>query len=320
MRRRGFMLSSGAAAAGWPRLSGAAPVGHVRRLKVLSAIPRNDPQAELLFAVLYERLRQAGWVRGRNLDVEFHWSGSDVARASQLATDLAQTKPEAFLAVGASALAAAQQATRIVPVIFTLLGEPVDLEALAHLAGPGSNLAGIADFESAPVDRWMELLTACAPHLRRVALIASTRAVGIRLGSASLPVVPIEAHGIEVIINAIERFAGEPDAGLAILPSGFDAAHLDAISAVAAHHRLPSVSSDRRFARCGGLISYGANTVEIYKRVALYIDRILRGTTPSQLEVGRPTVFDLVVNRRTAKALGLHVPLSIIAGADEVIG
>ena len=174
MKRRGFMLSSGAAAAGWPRFSGADPFGHVRRLKVLSAIPKKDPQAELLMAVLSDRLQQTGWVRGRNLDVEFHWIGSDTASAAQLASELAQTKLEAFLAVGAAALSAAQQATRTVRVIFTLLGEPVDLNALADMAEPGSNLAGITDFESAPVDRWMGLLTACAPHLRRVALIAST--------------------------------------------------------------------------------------------------------------------------------------------------
>ncbi len=320
MRRRDFMLSSGVAAACWPRASGAAPRDHVRRLKVLSAIPRNDPQAELLLAVLHERLRQSGWVRGRNLDVDYHWIGSDIVRAGQLAAELAQTEPEAFLTIGAAALSAAQQATRTVPVIFTLLGEPVDLGALASLAAPGSNLTGFADFAGAPLKRWLDLLVACVPGLRRVALIAGPQPAGIRLVSASPQVLRIETRSVAAINDAIERFADEPDGGLAVLPEGFDAAHLDAITAAATRHRLPTVSSDRRFARGGGLISYGVDVAEIYSRAALYIDRILRGTGPSQLEVGRPTVFDLVVNLRTAKALGLNVPPSILACADEVIG
>jgi ABC-type uncharacterized transport system substrate-binding protein len=303
----------------WPRVSGADPGDYVRRLKVLSAIPRNDPQVELLLAVLHERLRQSGWVNGRKLDVEYCWIGSNVVRAGQLAAELAQEEPEAFLTVGAAALSAAQQATRIVPVVFILLGEPVDLGALASLVPPGSNLTGFADFEGAPLKRWLELLAACVPGLRRVALIAGPQAEGIRFVSASAQVVPIETSNVAAINNAIERFADEPNGSLAILPEGFDAAQLDAITAAAARHRLPTVSSDRRFARGGGLISYGVDVAEIYGRAALYIDRILRGTRPSQLEVGRPTIFDLVVNLRTAKALGLNVPPSILARADEVI-
>jgi putative ABC transport system substrate-binding protein len=314
------MLSSGAVAVGGPRFSSAASGGHVRRLEILSAIPRNDAQSELLLAVLCERFRQGGWVLGRDLHVGFHWVGSDMARADRLATELAQTKPEALLAVGAAALSAAQQATRIVPIIFTLPGDQVDVEALAGLDWPGTNLAGIADFESASLKRWLELLAACAPRLGHVALIVSTRVADYRLVPDWMPVVPIEAHSVAAITGTIEDLAGEPDTGLAILPNGFDAAHLDAIAAVAARHRLPAVSSDPRFARCGGLISYGANAADIYQRVALYIDLVLRGTKPSQLEIGRPIVFDLVVNLRTAKALGLHVPPSIIACADEVIG
>ena len=206
------------------------------------------------------------------------------------------------------------------PIIFTLPGDQVDVEALADLDWPGTNLAGIADFESASLKRWLELLAACAPRLRRVALVVSARVAGYRLVPNGMPVVPIETRSVAAIAGAIEGLAVEPDTGLAILPNGFDAAHLDAITAVAARHRLPTISSDPRFARCGGLISYGANVADIYQRVALYIDLVLRGTKPSQLEMGRPIVFDLVVNLRTAKALGLRVPPSIIACADEVIG
>lgn len=314
------MLSSGAVAAGGFRVASAAPVGHLRRLEILSVIPRNDAQSELLLAVLCEHFRQGGWVSGRDLDIGFHWIGSDMARAGRLASELAQTGPEAFLAVGAAALSAAQQATRIVPIIFTLPGDQVDVEALADLDWPGTNLAGIADFESASLKRWLELLAACAPRLRRVALVVSARVAGYRLVPNGMPVAPIETRSVAAIAGAIEGLAGEPDTGLAILPNGFDAAHLDAITAVAARHRLPAISSDPRFARCGGLISYGANVADIYQRLALYIDLVLRGTKPSQLEMGRPIVFDLVINLRTAKALGLCVPPSIIACADEVIG
>jgi putative ABC transport system substrate-binding protein len=313
------MLSSGAVAAGGIRVSSAAPVGPLRRLEILSEIPKNDPQSGLLLAVLCERFRQGGWVSGRNLDIGFHWVGADMADAGRLATELAQTKPEAFLAVGAAALSAAQQATRIVPIIFTLPGDQMDVEALADLDWPGTNLAGIADFESASLKRWLELLSACAPRLRRVVLIVSTRIAGHRLVPNWMPVVPIETHSVAAITGAIEGLTGEPDTGLAILPNGFDNAHLDAITAVAARHRLPAISSDPRFARCGGLIAYGANVADIYQRVALYIDLVLRGTKPSQLEMGRPIVFDLVVNLRTAKALGLRVPSSVIGRADEVI-
>jgi len=302
----------------WPRTSGAAPRAQVRRLEVLSSISRNDPQAELLLAVLHERLWQSGWVRGRNLDVHYHWVGSDIVRASQIAAELAE--PDAFLAVGTPALSAAQQVTRTVPVIFTLLDDPVDLGVLASLAARSSNLAGFADFAGAPLNRWVEFLAACAPGLRRVALVGGPQAASLRPASTSVQVVPIEARGVATINDAIGRFADEPGGGLAILPEGFDAAQLDAITAAAARHRLPTVSSDRRFARGGGLISYGVDVAEIYGRAALYIDLILRGTRPSQLEVGRPTTFDLVVNLRTAKALGLNVPPSILARADEVIG
>ena len=314
------MLSSGAVAAGGIRVSSAAPVGPLRRLEILSAIPRNDPQSELLLAVLCERFRQGGWVCGRDLDIGFHWVGSDMAHAGRLASELAQTKPEAFLAVGAAALSAAQQATRIVPIIFTLPGDQVDVEALADLDWPGTNLAGIADFESASLKRWLELLAACAPRLRRVALIVSTRVAGIGLcqtGCRSYPSkhtmsrrLPVRSRALQANRIPAWRFCQTASIPPILTRSLRSRPAIDCLT----------ISSDPRFARCGGLISYGANVADIYQRVALYIDLVLRGTKPSQLEMGRPIVFDLVVNLRTAKALGLRVPPSIIACADEVIG
>jgi putative ABC transport system substrate-binding protein len=327
MRRREFIAGLGSAMA-WPLNARAQPAERVRRIGALMAGDENDPFAKLRLSAFTGALADLGWTDGRNVRMDIRWAAADVDRMQPLAKELVDLHPDIILANATPATVAVQRETRMIPIVFVDVGDPVAGGLVAGLNQPGGNITGFAILEASIVGKWLELLSEIAPGLKRAAIMFNpdTAPVSVYMPSfetaaRSLKIVPITApvHSdveIEMTINALGR---EPRGGLVVMPDLFMVAHRTPIISAAARNNVPVVYSLSAFARDGGLLSYGTDQVDTWRRAAPYVDRILRGTKPAELPVQMPTKFQIAVNLKTAKALGLAIPPNLLAIADEVI-
>jgi putative ABC transport system substrate-binding protein len=326
MRRREFItLLSGAAA--WPLAARAQQVEQVRRIGMLFGQTPNDPAVPPRIAAFRQALQQLGWTEGRNLRIDTRWSSDNADDTRKYAAELVGFVPDVILSSGTIASVAVQQATRTVPIVFTLVVDPVGGGIVDSLARPGGNATGFMTFEYSLSGKWLELLKEIAPSVKRAAVLRDHLSAGVgQFGaiqnaapSFGMEVSPINVRNAGEIERAVAAFARSPNGGLIVTGSTSAAVHRDLIITLAARHKLPAVFSNRQFIVNGGLTSYGTDYVDQFRSAAGYVDRILKGEKPADLPVQGPTKYDLVINLKTAKALGLEVPPTLLARADEVI-
>jgi putative ABC transport system substrate-binding protein len=327
IRRREFITLLGGAAA-WPLAAHAQQGDRVRRIGWLGGGDENDPEPKRRVSGFTQALAGLGWTDGRNVRMDLRWGGGDINRIRALAQELVRSQPDIILTGGTLATAAVQRETRTIPIVFANVSDPVASGIVARLDRPGGNTTGFGILEASLGGKWLELLSEIAPGLKRAAIMfnpdtapASAYMPSLETAARSLKVVPIPAPvhsgaGIETAITALGR---EPGGGLVVMPDGFTETHRAPIISAAARNKVPAVYTQSNFAREGGLLSYGNDPVDTFRRAATYVDRILRGEKPGDLPVQFPTKFEMVVNLKTAKALGLAVPPSILLRADEQI-
>jgi putative ABC transport system substrate-binding protein len=326
MRRREFLGILGGAAA-WPVASKAQQAERVCRVGMLSILGSDDPEAQARRAVFEQTLQQLGWTVGRDLKIETRQIGADLDSLRRYAAELVALAPDVIFSIGSVPLAALQQATRTIPIVFVSVTDPVGAGFVESMAHPGGNSTGFSNFEYSMSGKWAELLKQIAPHVTRaVVLRDSTSAAGIgqfavvRSVAQSLGVelTPVNVRDTDEIERAVVAFARSGNGGV-IVTAGGTAAHRKLIISLAARYKLPSVYPYRYYAVDGGLISYGPNTHDQIRRAAGYVDRILKGEKPADMPVQAPTKYELIINLKAAKALGLTIPQSLLATADEVI-
>ena len=326
MKRRQFITLLGGAAAAWP-FAASAQQQNTRRVGVLMNLSERDPDAQDVVAAFVKELQRLGWSDGRNVRIDMRWGGGDRERYRRLAAELAGLAPDAVVAVTTDVVAALQRASQATPIVFVAVIDPIGSGLVASMARPDGNATGFTVFEYAIAAKWLELLKEIAPSLTRIAVLRDANvASGIGQFAAIQTVAPIgtelSAIGVrnaDEVENAVAALGRDPKGGLIVTASGFGANHPQLIAMLAARHNVPAVYPFRYFARAGGLICYGPNYPDQYRRAASYIDRILRGEKPADLPVQAPTKYELVINLKTAKALGLNVPDTLLARADEVI-
>jgi putative ABC transport system substrate-binding protein len=324
-RRETITLLGGAAA--WPLAARAQRGDRVRRIGVLVGFDENDPDGKLRYSAITQVLAGLGWTDGRNVRIDLRWAGDDNNRIRALAQELVGSQPDIIVTGAIPVTAAVQRETRTIPIVFVTGGDPVAGGLVLRLDRPGGNVTGFALYEASLGGKWLELLSEIAPGLKRAAIMFNpdTNAVSVyrpsfETAARSLKVVPITApvHSDAEIETAITALGREPGGGL-VVPGGFTLTHRASIISAAARNNVPAVYARSEFVRDGGLLSYGPDPVDNWRRAASYVDRILRGEKPGDLPVQFPTKFEMVVNRKTATALGLTVPNSILVRADEVI-
>jgi putative ABC transport system substrate-binding protein len=329
MRRREVITLIGGAALAWPLAARAQQPGAMRRIGVLMGWSENDPEFRSRLAAFVQVLAQSGWAEGRNLRVDVRWTNGDVQRAGVLAKELVALQPDVILVGTTPATAALQRETRTIPIVFAIVSDPVGAGFVASLPRPGGNITGFINVEATMGGKWVELLKEIAPRLRRVAIMFNpdTAPGGgsyylgpFEAAARSLGVEPTQArvHSDAEIESAIAAL-GREQAGLVMMDDSFVAVHRKTIISQAARNNVPAIFSNIYVPGEGGLISYGINSVDLFRRAAGYVDRILRGAKSADLPVQLPTKFDLIINLKTAQALGLDVPLSLQQRADEVI-
>ena len=327
MRRREFIAGLGSAAA-WPLAARAQQPDRMRRIGVLGGYAANDPEIAPRVAALQQGLEGLGWSVGRNVQIEYRWAGGDTDRIRAYATELVTQSSDLILTSTTPTLRALQQATRTIPIVFVAISDPVGDGFVASLAHPGGNITGFSSHDPAMAGKWLELLKECAPGIVRVAIIfnpdTAPHSVYLPLINAAAPVFSVKLIEAAVrnateIETVIADLGGQPGGGLIVMPDASNAVHRQLILALAAQHRVPAIFYRRYFATSGGLMSFGADDVDQHRRAATYMDRILKGAKPADLPVQQPTKFELVINLKTAKSLGLEVPHSLLARADEVI-
>jgi putative tryptophan/tyrosine transport system substrate-binding protein len=328
MRRREFITLLGGATAAWPMEAHAQQGERMRRIGVLMNLGSDDPQSKVRIAAFIQELQQLGWIDRRNVRIETRWSAGDLNRARRYATELVTLTPDVILADGGTTVGPLQKVTRTVPLVFVNVTDPVAAGFVDSLARPGGNASGFTLFEYAIGTKWLELLKEIAPAVMRVAVFYNPALASGRgqLGEiqAAAPSFRMELRPIDVRDNGeIERtitvFARSLNGSLLVTANSLADLHREMIITLAARFRLPAVYPFRYYATSGGLISYGPDLVDPYRRAAAYVDRILRGDKPADLPVQNPTKYELVINLKTAKALGLTVPGTVLARADEVI-
>ena len=327
MRRREFMTVLGGAAIGWP-LAARAQGERMRRIGVLMGIAESDPARQSFVTAFTEALQELGWSSGRNIHIEYRWGAGDAERIRDFARELVEMQLDLIVGHTTPVVAALKAQTRTIPIVFTQVSDPVGSGFIDGFAKPGGNITGFTNLESSMSSKLVELLKEVAPTITRVAVMFNPdtapdrgsyflRPVEAAAPSLHVEVIPAPVHNDAEIEAAITTLA--PATGLIVMPDVFILAHREQILALADRHRLPAAYAYRLFAASGGLLSYGTDLADLFRRAAPYVDRILNGTKPAELPVQQPTKFELVINLRTAKALGLNVPLSLQAGADEVI-
>ena len=327
LKRREFISLLGGVAAAWPLAARAQQAGGVRRIGVLMNLASEDAEGQARLAAFHQGLQQLGWTVGRNVQIDYRWGAGNADRIRKFAAELVALAPDLILSTGSPSVAALQQATRSVPIVFVLVVDPVSSGFVDSLARPGGNITGFAWAEYSIGGKWLELLKEIAPGMTRAAVIrdAALTAGGGQLGviQAVAPSVramtPVNVRDAGEIERAITAFARSPTGGLIVTGSTLAAVHRDLIVTLAARHKLPAVYFARYFVAVGGLISYGPGLVDQYRHAASYVDRILKGEKPADLPVQAPTKYELVINLQTARALGLEVPPTLLARADEVI-
>jgi putative ABC transport system substrate-binding protein len=328
MRRREFITLIGGAAAAWPIVARAQQPDRMRRIGALLPATADNAEFQARVGAFLQELALLGWTIGRNVRIDIRWATTKAAEIRRHAAELAALAPDVILASGASTVGPLLQATRTVPIVFPIVGDPVGAGFVDSLARPGGNATGFMNFEYGMGGKWLELLKQIAPNVMRAAVLRNPatptgvaqfgviQAVAPSLGVVVSPVNLRDAGEIE---RAVTAFARAGRGGLIVTPSALAGRHRDLIIILAARHKLPAVYFERYYVAAGGLISYGPNFINQFRRAARYVDRILKGEKPTDLPVQAPTKYEVVINLKTAKALGITVPPTLLARADEVI-
>ena len=329
MRRREFITLLGGAAAAWPLAARAQQPGEIRRIGVLMASAADDSESQARIAAFLQGLQQLGWADGRNVRIDTRWATTNANDIHRHAAELAALAPDVLLAgTGTATVSALLQATRTVPIVFVTVIDPVGAGFVASLAQPGGNATGFTIYEYSMSGKWLELLKEIAPRVTRAAVlrdpavasgIGQFGAVQIVAPSLGVQVSPVDVRDAGEIERAVTAFARGLNGGLIVTAGALTISHRQPIIAFAARHKLPAVYPASFHVTAGGLISYGPDVIDQFRRAAGYVDRILKGEKPADLPVQAPTKYELVINLKTAKALGLDIPQSVLARADEVI-
>jgi ABC-type uncharacterized transport system substrate-binding protein len=330
MRRREFITVVGGAAVSWPLAARAQQPDRIRRIGVLMGYAESDSEGQAFVAAFREGLQKLGWVENRNMRIDYRWATSDDPDSIQrFAKELVALQPDLILSNNTPTTAATLQQTRAIPIIFALINDPIGGGFVASLARPGGNATGFIAFEGSMAGKWLELLKEIAPRVTRVAFLFNPATAPyaeyflspFKTAAASFAVEGIAApvHDSSEVESVVAAHAREPNGGLIVMPSAFSTIHRMEITSLAARFSLPTVYPFRFFTELGGLLSYGNDFLDNFRRAASYVDRILKGAKPSELPVQAPVKFELVINLKTAKALGLDVPSFLRQRADEVI-
>jgi putative ABC transport system substrate-binding protein len=328
MRRRDFVCLLGGAAAAWPLAASAQQPERMRRIGVLMNLAADDPESQARIVAFSQGLAELGWTVGRNMRIDIRYAAADADRFRRYASELVALAPAVILASTNLSVTALQQATRTVPIVFVVVVDPVGSGYVAGLARPGGNITGFTLYEFGIATKWLELLKEIAPRVTRAAVlrdpavtagVAEFAAIQSVAPSFRVELSPVDVRDTAEIERAVAEFARESNGGLIATPSPSQAVHRELIIALAARHKLPAVYAQRYMVSGGGLISYGPDNIDQYRHAAGYVDRILKGEKPADLPVQAPTKYELAINLKTAKALGLEVPPTLLARADEVI-
>ena len=327
MRRREFIRLLGGAAAAWPLVVWAQQLTGTRRIGVLMNFRSDASEGQARIAVFAQALQKLGWTDGDNVRTDIRWAADDMELFRKYSKELVELNPDVILASAGQSVAELQRATRSVPIVFANVVDPVGAGYVTSLARPGGNMTGFTSFEYRIAGKWLELLKQIAPRVTRIAVIRDPAyAAGIgqfaaiqTAASSALELSVIDPRDANELKRALEAFAREPNGGLIVTASASVVAHHELINSLALRHRLPTIHALRYLMLSGGLASYGPNTIDIFGRAATYVDRILRGAKPSELPVQAPNKYELVINLKVAKTLGLEVPPALLATADEVI-
>jgi putative tryptophan/tyrosine transport system substrate-binding protein len=327
-KRRKFITILGGAANAWPRTTRAQQPERMRRIGVLGAISADDQDAPARITAFQEGLQQLGWIVGVNVKIDYRWSAGDAESAHKHAAELIALAPDLILTSGTATMGPLLQATRSLPIVFVTVADPVGAGFVGSLARPGGNATGFTAHEDGFGGKWLELLKEIAPGTTRAAVIrdpAITAGIGqfgaiqAMASSVGVEVSPVNVRDASEIESAIEAFARSSNGGLIVTASALSVVYRDVIVTLAARHRLPAVYPYRFYVTAGGLMSYGPDLIDQFRRAAGYVDRILRGEKPSDLPVQVPVKYETVINLKAAKALGLRLPASVLACADDVI-
>ena len=328
MRRREFMTLLGGAAVAWPQVARAQQLRRVPRLGVLMSFSESDPEAQSWVRALLQGLKELNWTDGRNIQMDVRFGAGDASRRPTLAKELVESIPDVIVTGGTPAITAISHETRNIPIVFVHIADPVELGLLENYSRPGGNITGFTLFEFTVGQKWLQLLQEISPKVSQVTILLDTQnpswpqylhAIESAAPSLNVQLKKAGMHDAADVKRAITALATEPNAGLIVLPSPASQLHRELIIGLVARYRLPAIYPYRFHATSGGLISYGVDLADCYHRAASYVDRILKGEQPGELPVQVPTKFELVINMKTAKALGLTVPPDILAIADEVI-
>jgi putative ABC transport system substrate-binding protein len=328
IERRKFLATLGGAAAAWPLAARAQQPERMRRVGILVAAASDDAEFQARVGAFLQGLQQLGWSIGRNVRIDARGATANASDIRRHAAELAALAPDVILAHGSSTVGPLLQATRTVPIVFAILPDPVGAGFVDSLARPGGNVTGFMSYEYGLSGKWLELLKQIAPRVTRAAVVRDpTLSTGLgQFGaiqavapSLGLDVSPVNVRDAGEIEHAITTFARSPNSGLVLTSSPNARLHRDLIITLAARHKLPAVYTERSFVAAGGLISYGADYIDQYRQAAGYVDRILKGEKPADLPVQAPTKYETVINLTTAKALGIEIPATVLARADEVI-
>jgi putative ABC transport system substrate-binding protein len=329
MRRREFTRLLSGATVAWTVAAHAQQTGRVRRIGILTSSAENDPEGQSSIAAFREELRKLGWTEGRNIAIDIRWAAADVEAMKRFAEELAALQPDLILTSSTAAAAAMLQQTRTIPVIFVIVADPVGSGFVASLPRPGGNATGFTPIVKSLGGKWVEILKEIAPRLSRVALLFNPttatfiesylepfKAAAASVGAEAIIAPVNDMRDLEPLVAAEARAS---NSGLVVIPDAFTTRHRAELITLATRYRVPAVYWSRSYTEAGGLISYGPFIADEYRRAAAYADRVLKGSRPSELPVQAPVKFELVVNLKTAKALGLDVPPSLLAAADAVI-
>jgi putative tryptophan/tyrosine transport system substrate-binding protein len=328
MRRRTFITLLGGAAAAWPLGVHAQQGERMRRVGVLTGIAEYDPETKARNAAFLKELERLGWIEGQNIRIEYRSAAGSAADGRRYAAELVALNPDVILATGTINLDYLLQETRTTPIVFTIVADPVGSGLVESMSEPGGNATGFMTYEYSLAGKWLELLKQLVPGVRRAAVFRDS---ALPHGSGQFAVIqsvaplvgvevrPINARNPSEIEQGIAKFARSPDSGLIVTASPSSVVHRDLLITLASRHKLPTIWFERFFVAAGGLVSYGPNLVEQFRDAAGYVDRILKGARPADLPVQAPTNYELVINLKTAKALGIDVPATVLARANEII-